>query len=360
MTDKTAFTEDGLFRLKTNEGRNKVCSLEQAVSEHVRPGMNLFIAPEGGAAICELLRRFRDTTPDFVLTMVGIFEHAINFVHCGLVKKLITTNCSHLNPTPGLVGIIQDLYKKKMLEIENWTLYSHLQRLMAGALGLGFLPTMSMIDSSMAVENSESFITIDDPFGAKDKIGLVKALNPDLAIVHAWAADCYGNAIGVCISSQASTDHNMFGPKASKNGVILTVEEIVSTEFIRRYSSLVTLPGYLVKAVCRVPFGAHPQGMMSPLPGLFESYAPDYEFVAEHKGACRDTSRINGWIEKWVFDCPSHDKYLDKLGQKRVKSLQHRAGDDYWKEDYQAKVEKASIDDPPNATEIMILAASRG
>ena len=359
MENKSMAELREMFALKANEGQDKVTSLKKAIGDHVKPGMNIYISPEGGAAICELIRQFSKTNPNFILTMIGIIDHALNLVHCGLVKKLITTNCSHIYPSPGWSKIIRSAYQKKEIEIENWTLYTHIQRLMAGALGVGFLPTKSVTDSSMAGENGDSFLVIDDPFGNRGKIGLVKALNPDIAIVHGWAADRSGNTIGVSISSQAATDHNMWGAKASKNGVIVTVEKIVSVDFLRKYSSLVALPGHLVKSVCHVPLGAHPQGMFSPVPGLFDSYAPDYEFVTEHRKACQASSEIDEWMKKWVFDCRNQDDYIEKLGTNRMRVLRDRAEKDYWEKDFQDLMNKVSTHEVPNETEIMIMVTAQ-
>ena len=359
MDSKTVESIYKMFTLEAHEGQDKVTSLGDAVREHVRPGMNLYLMIESGAAIYELIRQFAGTRPNFAFTVIGILENGINLVHCGLAGRLIVSNCSHGYPSPGLSGIVQKAFKRGEIEIENWTLNTHFQRLMAGAMGLEFLPTKSIVGSTMAEENRDSFLAIDDPFGSGNKVGLVKALNPDVAFVHGWAADRNGNTIGLPMSSQAATDINMWGAKASKNGAIVTVERLVSTDFIREHSSLVTLPGYLVKAVCHTPFGAHPQGMVSPIPGLFDSYAPDYQFSIEHRNACQDPATIDSWIREWVLDCRNQDEYVLKLGTERVKLLQDKASKDYWKRDLQALVEKASEDVPPNETESMILVAAQ-
>ena len=343
------------FELRQHEGEDKTTTLETAVSDHIKPGMNLYISPEAGAAICELIRQFYGKGPDFVLTMAGTIEHALSFVYSGLVKRLITTNCSYVYPSPSFSNTVRDAYIQRKVEIENWSLYTHLQRLMAGAMGVGFLPTRSLLSSSMEEENVDSFLTLQDPFGIKGKVGVVKALNPDIAIVHGWAADPYGNTIGVAISSQISTDHDMWGAKASKNGVIVTVEKVVSTDFIREHASFVSLPGCLVKAVCEVPFGAHPQGMMSPLASLFDSYAPDYEFVSDHKVASRNDATMQSWIEQWVLGIRNHEEYVDKLGPKRVKLLQEKAAANYWKIKSNRVVDNTYGKEPPTSTERMIL-----
>ena len=359
MNEENVNNISDLFVLEEYEGENKVTTLERAVRDHVRPGMNLYITPEGGSAICELIRQFRGTKPKFTLTIAGSTEHALNLVHCGMARKLITTNCSHLHPNPGVIKLIQQAYERKEIEIESWSLYSHQQRLMAGALGVGFMPTKSILDSSMAEENTDSFLQINNPFDNSEKVGLVKGLNPDLALVHAWAADRFGNTIGISISPQTSTDHNMWGAKASKEGVIVTVERIVSTEFIRKYSSLVGIPGSLVKAVCHVPYGAHPAGMFSPIPGLFESYAPDYDFIVKHRKASGDSHALDSWLAEWVFGCKSHEDYVSRLGQKRTALLGEKAKPDFAEKEYGYLLSGKAGDQIANETEIMILVAAR-
>jgi hypothetical protein len=63
------------------------------------------------------------------------------------------------------------------------------QRLEAGAQGVSFLPTHSILGSSMEKENRDDFLVMDDPFRKGEKLGLVRAINADLSFYHALAAD---------------------------------------------------------------------------------------------------------------------------------------------------------------------------
>ena len=61
-------------------------------------------------------------------------------------------------------------------------------RLLAGVMGLPFLPTRSLLGSSMEEDNTRSgeFMAADDPVGAEGRVGYARALVPDVALLHAW------------------------------------------------------------------------------------------------------------------------------------------------------------------------------
>jgi acyl CoA:acetate/3-ketoacid CoA transferase beta subunit/acyl CoA:acetate/3-ketoacid CoA transferase alpha subunit len=270
-------------------------------------------------------------------------------VHCGLIKKIISGGCSYPAPSPGPSHVIQRAYREGKVEIENWTLYSMQQRLMAGALGVGFMPTRSIAGSAMAAENKDCFTEITDPFDSSRKIGAVKALSTDIAIVHALAADRYGNTI----MSPVSQD-TLWGPRASKGGVIVTAEKIVDPDFIRRHSHLVGIPGYLVKSVSLCPLGAHPEGHFSCMEGV-DSYSEDYEFMLEQRRVSREPDLLDDWLKQWVYDSGDHEEYTRRLGFERIFAL--KAGLDAA---YPAGGLPSTVSGKhANRTEAMIIAASR-
>ena len=108
----------------------------------------------------------------------------------------------------------------------------------------------------------------------------------------------------------------LWGAYASKNGVIVTVEKIVDSNFIRRHSYLVKIPGYLVRAVVELPFGAHPSALYVP-ESFGGGYAEDYDFIVEFREAARREETLEKWIDEWVLGV-NHEKYLEKLGFERL------------------------------------------
>jgi len=355
MINKFGDFRDNVFQLKEYEGNSKVLDLAEAIRRHVKPGMKLHVSDRANALARELLRQFYGSKPNFTLITTLATEQVLNLIHCGLVKKVITSSCTEIYPTPAPSRIVQRAFKSKLIEIENWTLLTLAQRLMAGAFDLPFMPTKSLSGSSMAQENAGSFYEMPDPFGGGTKVGLVRALNPDISLIHAWAADPQGNII---VAPYTFSGEDTWGPKASNSGVVATVEHIVSTQFIREHSALVTIPGYMVNSVSLVPLGAHPQGMVTNF-GIseFEPYIDDYEFIIQRRQASRNPEDLDSWIENWVLDCPDQNNYLSKLGDDRILFLRRKATADSWKDN--PALDAISHSPGYNLREMMIVAAAR-
>ena len=279
MTNRFDDLIEGVLKTREYEGEDKVISLREAVARYVKPGASIHLAAThccSGAAILEIARQFHGKKPGFTLIMRGIRDTVSILIHLGLIKKVITAFSGNVYPWYSPNPIAQKAYIRKEVELEDWSILTLPLRLMAGALGVGVMPTTSLIGSSMAESNKDAFTVIDDPFVSGKKIGLLKALNPDISIVHGVAADREGNTI-----LTAPYSESLWGAKASLGGVLVTVEKIVSTDFIRRYSHLVKIPAYMVKSVSLAPFGAHPGGVWNQGIEEFEAYAEDYEFMTQ-------------------------------------------------------------------------------
>jgi len=278
--------------------------------------MTVHISLQAGAATCELARQFWDKKPDFTLIMNMIGgHHALSLIHGGLVKKLIFATCADIYPRPYPNPVIQRAFNNNSCELENWSMLSLTQALMAGALNLPFIPTRSVIGSSLADDNKHAIRIVDDVFGSGEKIGLIKSLCPDISIIHGWAADPMGNVI------LSAPPRDAWAAKASRNGIIVCIEKLVGEDFIRNHSMLVKVPGSLVNAVCVAPRGAHPQNMSAQSLSEFEGYELDYAFLKAFRKATEDADTYSRWVKDWILDCSSHDAYLQKLGERRAQDV---------------------------------------
>ena len=110
---------------------------------------------------------------------------------------------------------------------------------------------------------------IDCPFTG-EKLVLVPALNPDVALIHVQRCDPYGNAQ---IDGLPFMDLDL---AMAAHRVILTTEQIVSNEQIRRRPDHTKIPFLAVDAVVEVRFGSAPHecyGLYEPLFRHLDGYA---------------------------------------------------------------------------------------
>jgi glutaconate CoA-transferase subunit A len=121
---------------------------------------------------------------------------------------------------------------------------------MAGQMGIPYLPVRSQVGSDMLKYNPNLKI-IDDPFGG-GKTGAVKAIVPDVGILHVQRCDADGNA-----QRWGSLGVDAEGINASGT-VIITTEKVVDTDVVQRDPNRTIIPGYRVSAVVEQPWGAHP------------------------------------------------------------------------------------------------------
>jgi acyl CoA:acetate/3-ketoacid CoA transferase alpha subunit len=344
---------DSKFQIPVVEGEDKLCPLDEAIRRHVKKGMTINFAGRGGALLYQLIREFWGKKPDFTLVSTGVGGTVLALIQGKMVKKFITSFAGDGYPTPGPNPVVQKAYMSGEVEFENWTMLTIPQRLLAGAMGWGFIPTRSLVGSSMEEENKESFTVISDPFNPGEKIGLLKALRSDITLAHGVAADRCGNLI---MTYPLGAD--FFGAWGAKNGVIVSAEKIVSTEYIRKHSHLVRIPSYMVKAVCESPFGAHPGGMTNCGLPEFEHYFDDYDFITDIRNASRDEEKFLKWIKYWILDCKDHSEYIAKVGRDRLLHLKEKAHPDSWKAEITNEIPEIDFNREPNPTEKMVITAA--
>jgi glutaconate CoA-transferase, subunit A len=136
----------------------------------------------------------------------------------------------------------------------------------------------------------------------------VRALNPDVTIVHVQRADSEGNAhcwgdFGVMLE----------GVRAAKR-VIVVAEEIVEPEVIASDPNRTVIPGFLVNAVVECPYGAHP----SPVQGY---YNRDNEFFREYHEQTKTKQQSDAWLDRWVYSITDRAAYLARFENDRVGAL---------------------------------------
>jgi glutaconate CoA-transferase subunit A len=192
------------------------------------------------------------------------------------------------------------------VDVVDYTNFTFALGLHASALGVPFLPTRSTQGSTLLKENP-NLVPFQSPVGS-DRLVAVKAIHPDVAIVHACKADTGGN--GMTWGNLGVTTDAV----AAAQSVIVLAEEIVDADLLRRDPNRVLIPGFQVDAVCHVPWSCHP----SPVQGY---YNRDDAWFAKYHQASKTRESFEGWLDEWVYDVADWEEYLERVGSDRLETL---------------------------------------
>jgi acyl CoA:acetate/3-ketoacid CoA transferase alpha subunit/acyl CoA:acetate/3-ketoacid CoA transferase beta subunit len=302
-----------------------VTSLADAVARNVRPGDTVQVIlghSRWTAAARELARHFWGSDPGLTLVMTSLGALGAVFFRGGLVRKVITTYSGNSFPTYTPNPVFRQAYESGQVEVEHWSILTLSQRLEAAARGLPAAVTGSLIGSSMA--QNEAFTVVESPFGP---LGLLEPLAPDVALVHAAAADPAGNLA----FSEPLLD-GVWGAWAARRGVVATVERVVDD--LEGLGHRVRVPGHRVLAVVEAAYGAHPGGCYAP--GLpVRSYGEDVAHWSAVAGAAAK-GELDDYIDEWVLGLATHEDYLTRVGSEHLLWLEGRADPMSWKADADA------------------------
>ncbi len=340
-------------------GPDKRMPLSDAVRRFVRPGMKLdavSLQARPVAALHELIRQFAGRDPGFELISSSLSGNYLQLVGAGLLRRAIVSFAGEGYPTPGPSPVVARALAQRSLELESWSMLTISQRLLAGALGVPFFATRSLAGSDLGKQLAASggYAEVEDPFHPGTMQGVVAAYRPDLAFVHAWAADPAGHAL--CFPPH---QENVYGALAAREGVVLTVHRVVDRATVRRCAHLVRIPADRVVAVCEVPYGSHPYGNYAvDLPAL-RPYANDYPFMKAHREAQESAERYAQWLDEWVLGVPDWPAYLAKLGAERLEALELLARPESWKEELLHHAAELDAAPPVGAVEETIVQAAR-
>ena len=203
---------------------------------------------------------------------------------------------------------VQRALSEGRLEIFEYSNVVMTLRLQAGAMGIPFLPVRSFGGTSGFDFSGAKLI--EDPYTGLP-LTLIPALNPDVAVIHVHQADVYGNA-RVFGTGTAHVDAALAARR-----VILSAEEIVDTDEIRRDPGRTCIPYYAVDAVVEAPFGSYP----GTCPGV---YASDREGVMAAMQATAGDN-VQAYLEKWVDPFEDDRQMLEKLvGLRKLLDMRRR------------------------------------
>jgi glutaconate CoA-transferase subunit A len=288
---------------------SKLTTMRDSIARHVPSGSMVLMGAQLEqmiplAAGHELIRQGRRD-----LTLVGPISDILfdQMIGAGCVSRVMAAWVGNVSAGVGYCfrrAVEQNIPRR--LDVVDYSNFTMAMALHAGALGVPFLPTYATLGSDLLKKNG-NLREFSSPV-SEEKLVAVRALRPDVAILHVQRADTAGNShlwgsLGVAVD----------GACASRK-IIVIAEEIVEPEVIASDPNRTLIPGFLVSAVVHEPGGAHP----SPVQGY---YNRDHAFFSQYHEQTRRLEDFEDWLAHWVIRVADRREYLNQLSAARREAL---------------------------------------
>jgi glutaconate CoA-transferase subunit A len=211
----------------------------------------------------------------------------------------------------GIPKVFREFVERDPSIYEEWSHLSFGLRFLAGSMGMPFLPTASLLGSGVLERLPAKEMRC--PFTGELLVA-VPACQPEVAIIHAHRADPEGNA-----QVDGPVYMDLEFARAAKT-VIVTAEQLVTTEAVTRSADHTVVPGFLVDAVVEVPFGAYPGECY----GLYEAdfaHFDGYVALVNADGA----DGVDAYLRRYVDEPGDFAGLLDVVGASRLLEQRRRA-----------------------------------
>jgi len=285
--------------------REKVMSLTEAIGlirdgDHVASG-GCHYSRTAMAAIWEIIRQKKKnlvysrsitSTEGDLLLVSGVTRH-------------IMTSWFSPGVTWGVSRVMRHYTQEKLAVYEEWSHMSLGLRYRAGAMGIPFIPARSMLGSDL-FPRVPDIKEMECPFTG-EKLALLPALNPDVAILHTQRCDPYGN---VQSEGLPFMDEDI---AMASDRVIVTTERIISNDQVRRSPDQTTIPFFCVDAVVEVPYGCLPHE-------CYGCYVPDFEHMDSYVKLMmgKGPDGVKEYMDKYVYAPETWNHYLEMLGVRQI------------------------------------------
>ena len=278
----------------------ELLTLADSIQRHVRDGQS--IALEGfthlipHAAGHEIIRQGRRNLHLIRMTPDLVYDQMIGM---GCANRL--TFSWGGNPGVGSLHRLRDAIATDWPAPLAIVEHSHAEMAVAYQAGASGLPCGLMrryADTDLARLPAAPLRSIQCPFTGAP-LAAVRAINPDVTILHAQQVDAAGNVLirGILGAAKEAA--------MAAERLLVTVEEQV--ERFDADMNAVVLPAATVTAVSIVPGGAYPS--------YAQGYYPrDNRFYIAWDDISRDRQTFTTWMEKHVLSLRDHEEHLRALG----------------------------------------------
>jgi len=270
-------------------------NLAEAIKKFVKPGYSIFFSGmqhgEPAAAIREIVRQRinRLTIFPVLTTLAGLL------IGEGLVTKIAFAYVSDLFEKKFGYPIIKAKESRHYPQLVEYSHFALSLGLLAGQMGVPYLPMRVLVGSGLERHNP-NIIRTQCPFSG-ETLGAVKAIRPDVGILHAQQCDELGNA-----QKFGSLGMDKTGINASRS-IIVTTEKIIPTSEIRKGPNSTITPAFRVNAVVEIPWGAYPVH----LAGCYEGD------ISEFRNSLATKDSYEHYLERFVYGVKDHAAFLERV-----------------------------------------------
>jgi len=209
------------------------------------------------------------------------------------------------------------------IEFEDFSLDVQPLRFHAAALGLPFIPVRHLLLGSdleakwgIARERYEldpklppaKFLIRENPFTPGENLVYLPAPKIDLALIHVQKASPDGTAR---IEGPEFIDPDI---AMAARKVIVSCEELVDPEELRREPWNNQIPCLIPSAVVHLPYGAHPSQCVN-----YYDYDPELFYLYDR--SCRSNDTYQGFLSEYIYSLPDHQGYIEKISPERLHGL---------------------------------------
>ncbi|UCG03370.1 MAG: CoA transferase subunit A [Candidatus Heimdallarchaeota archaeon] len=266
----------------------QLIDLDKIVSEVIQPKKKIAIG--GGAMLLKPMEAIREIIRQekkdlHVITLIGDLDIDL-LVGVGAISEL---HSSYVGlPMIGMAGNFRRvLEQEKTLTFHEWSECSMIRAFQGGAIGLPFVLIRTILGSDL-VKIRPDFEEVT--FQGK-KYVQVPSIFPDIAIIHAYAADSNGN---VYYPKNHILDAFSTLPALCSDQLFVTVEKMITREEAREITDRLMFSYLDVDYISVVPNGAWPSGFPP-------FYASDMGHLMTYSGISRNPDGFQTYLEENVL-----------------------------------------------------------
>ena len=202
----------------------------------------------------------------------------------------------------GRLDRVNEAIVTKSTIVKEYSALSICLRMLAGSLGIPFIPSKVLIGTDMYEKMKDDTDALQigiSPFDGQPYMYLAM-LQPEYSAIHAQAVDELGNVI---------IEGPLWDLEMAKAGkkLIVTAEKLVSNEYVKRHPEKVKIPGIYTYAAAIVPAGGYPGS-------TYMVYDYDAEVLTMYAKANQKQDTFDAFLKEYILGTKDHYGFIEKMG----------------------------------------------